>query len=72
MAYIYKGTGYSADAITTDTGRKVYLFRSGGYLGWCGDFFVSDTGWAMPNSISCGCVGVDEGVLCEILWEALG
>ena len=33
MAYIYKGTGYSADAITTDTGRKVYLFRSGGYLG---------------------------------------
>ena len=33
MAYIYKGTGYLADAITTDTGRKIYLFRSGGYLG---------------------------------------
>ena len=33
MAYSYRGTGYLADAVTTDTGRKVYLFRSGGYQG---------------------------------------
>ena len=33
MAYSYRGTGYLSDAVTTDTGRKVYLFRSGGYQG---------------------------------------
>ena len=33
MPYNYEGTGYLSDAVTTDTGRKVYLFRSGGYLG---------------------------------------
>ena len=33
MPYNYGGTGYLSDAVTTDTGRKVYLFRSGGYLG---------------------------------------
>ena len=33
MAYSYRGTGYLADAVTTDIGRKVYLFRSGGYQG---------------------------------------
>ena len=33
MAYSYRGTGYLSDAVTTDTGRKIYLFRSGGYQG---------------------------------------
>jgi len=33
MPYNYGGTGYLSDAVTTDTGRKVYLFRSGGYSG---------------------------------------
>lgn len=33
MAYSYRGTGYLSNAITTDTGRKVYLFKSGGYQG---------------------------------------
>tara|TARA_R110001606_G_scaffold381052_1_gene541957 strand:- start:647 stop:967 length:321 start_codon:yes stop_codon:yes gene_type:complete len=33
MPYNYGGTGYLSDAITTDTGRKVYLFISGGYSG---------------------------------------
>lgn len=33
MPYNYGGTGYLSDAVTTDTGRKIYLFRSGGYLG---------------------------------------
>lgn len=34
MAYlINSGTGYLSDAVTTDTGRKIYLFRSGGYQG---------------------------------------
>jgi hypothetical protein len=33
MAYSYRGTGYLSNAVTTDTGRKVYLFKSGGYQG---------------------------------------
>lgn len=33
MPYNYEGTGYLSDAVTTDTGRKIYLFTSGGYLG---------------------------------------
>ena len=33
MAYSYTGTGYLSNAVTTDTGRKAYLFQGGtGYV----------------------------------------
>ena len=49
MAYSYRGTGYLADAVTTDIGRKVYLFRSGGYQGSSTEVGYKDFGLRVFN-----------------------